>query len=116
MRNLLWLVAAGANGLLTAPDKRDAVGKAAERQVAAETTRPAFEQRFATATRRRPGCVDDTSTSDVRGYGCDPWYDCPGHCRGGPAPQTWATRPRGREAEHRYDVLLFQGRTLPAGL
>ena len=40
---------------------------------------------------------------------------CPGHCRGGPAPQTWATRPRGREAEHRYDVLLFQGRTLPAG-
>ena len=41
---------------------------------------------------------------------------CPGHCRGGPAPQTWATRPRGREAEHRYDVLLFQGRTfcLPA--
>ena len=49
MRNLLWLVAAGANGLLTAPDKRDAVGKAAERQVAAETqtTRPAFEQRFA---------------------------------------------------------------------
>ena len=24
-------------------------------------------------------------------------------------------RPRGREAEHRYDVLLFQGRTLPTG-
>ena len=27
------------------------------------------------ATRRRLGCVDDTSTSDVRGHGCDPWYD-----------------------------------------
>jgi len=69
-----------ANGLLTVPAaKRDAVGKAAAaaHEVAAETqtTRPTFEQRFATATRRRPGCVDDTSTSDVRGYGCDPWYD-----------------------------------------
>ena len=21
------------------------------------------------------GCVDDTSTSDVRGFGCEPWYD-----------------------------------------
>ena len=77
---LLWLacVAAGANGLLTVPTaKRDAVGKAAEHEVAAETqtTRLTFEQGFDTATRRRPGCVDDTSTSDVRGYGCDPWYD-----------------------------------------
>ena len=85
---LLWLVcvvAAGANGLLTVPAaKRDAVDKAEQpsgattaREVAAETqtTRPDHEQRFATATRRRPGCVDDTSTSDVRGYGCEAWYD-----------------------------------------
>ena len=27
------------------------------------------------ATRRRLGCVDDTSTSDARGHGYDPWYD-----------------------------------------
>ena len=89
MRNLLCLVcvATGAIYTTTPPRaaKREAVEKAAESardgaaemiksRLATQTTRPVFEQRFASATRRRPGCVDDTSTSDVRGYGCD-WYD-----------------------------------------
>ena len=67
-RYLVWLAcAAGVNGLTVPAAKRDAVGKAAERQVAAETqtTRPAFEQGFAGPRRLDESlCRDDNENCE----------------------------------------------------